>query len=143
MLSIHPNAHSTPAMRVEIAARSSAPARWQAASACPPGLSARGASAGRPTARTAPRVLTSCRGRRARKSAPSACALRRATGVRLDDLTFVVSHALPHLHRDAVRRIPKADGLNRLLPSEQVRKPRGAFKDYEVGFIHVEVKAPA
>src|SRR3954471_7185246 len=28
------------------------------------------------------------------------CALRRATGFPLDDLTFVVSHFLPHLNRD-------------------------------------------
>jgi transposase-like protein len=30
------------------------------------------------------------------------CALRRATGFPLDDLTFVVTHFLPHLNRDAV-----------------------------------------
>src|SRR5215217_5294367 len=28
------------------------------------------------------------------------CALRRATGFPLDDLTFVVTHFLPHLNRD-------------------------------------------
>src|SRR3954462_12902087 len=36
------------------------------------------------------------------------CALRRATGFPLDDLTFGVSHLLPHLTRDAVYRILKA-----------------------------------
>ena len=30
------------------------------------------------------------------------CALRQATGFPLDDLTFVVTHFLPHLNRDAV-----------------------------------------
>jgi transposase len=39
------------------------------------------------------------------------CALRRATGFPLDDLTFVVTHFLPHLNRDAVYRILKAEGL--------------------------------
>jgi transposase InsO family protein len=68
------------------------------------------------------------------------CALRRATGFPLDDLTFIVSHFLPHLNRDAVYRILKAEGLNRLPPSEQARKPHGAFRDYEVGFVHVDVK---
>src|SRR3954470_14587415 len=37
------------------------------------------------------------------------CALRRATGFPLDDLTFVVTHFLPHLNRDAVYRILKAE----------------------------------
>ena len=41
------------------------------------------------------------------------CALRRATGFPLDDLTFVVAHFLPHLNRDAVYRILKAEGLGR------------------------------
>jgi transposase InsO family protein len=68
------------------------------------------------------------------------CALRRSTGFPLDDLTFIVSHFLPHLNRDAVYRILKAEGLNRLPPSEQARKPHGTFKDYEVGFVHVDVK---
>ena len=58
----------------------------------------------------------------------------------LDALTFVVSHFLPHLNRDAVYRILKAEGLNRLPPSEKARKPHGSFKDYDVGFVHVDVK---
>jgi hypothetical protein len=41
------------------------------------------------------------------------CALRRATGFPLDDLTFVVAHFLPHLDRDNVYRILKAAGLSR------------------------------
>ena len=68
------------------------------------------------------------------------CALHRSTGFRLDALTFVVSHFLPHLNRDAVYRILKAEGFNRLPPVEKARKPHGSFKDYEVGFIHVDMK---
>jgi transposase InsO family protein len=68
------------------------------------------------------------------------CALRRATGFPLDDLTFVVSHFLPHLNRDAVYRILKAEGLNRLPPAERTRKPHSAFKESEVGFVHMDVK---
>jgi hypothetical protein len=33
------------------------------------------------------------------------------------DLTFVASHLLPHLNRDAVYRILKAEGLGRLPPT--------------------------
>ena len=68
------------------------------------------------------------------------CALRRATGFPLDDLTFVVTHFLPHLNRDAVYRILKAEGLGRLAPASRPRKPTGTFKDYDLGFVHVDVK---
>jgi hypothetical protein len=68
------------------------------------------------------------------------CALRRATGFPLDDLTFIVSHFLPHLNRDAVYRILKAEGLNRLPPAERTRKSHSAFRAYEVGFVHIDVK---
>jgi hypothetical protein len=68
------------------------------------------------------------------------CALRRSTGSPLDALTFVVSYFLPHLNRDAVYRLLRAEGLNRLPLAEQARKPHGTFKDYEVGFVHVDVK---
>ena len=50
------------------------------------------------------------------------CALRRATGFPLDDLTFVVTHFLPHLNRDAVYRILKAEGLGRLPPASRPRQ---------------------
>src|ERR687894_369998 len=68
------------------------------------------------------------------------CARRRATGFPLDDLTFVVTPFLPHLNRDAVYRILKAEGLNRLPRSDQARKPHGRFRTYELGFVHVDVK---
>jgi transposase InsO family protein len=68
------------------------------------------------------------------------CALRRATGFPLDDLTFVVTHFLPHLNRDAVYRILKAEGLGRLPPASRSRKPNGTFKDYDLGFVHMDVK---
>jgi transposase InsO family protein len=58
----------------------------------------------------------------------------------LDDLTFVVSHFLPHLNRDAVYRILKAEGLGRLPPASRPRKPNGTFKEYDLGFVHVDVK---
>src|SRR3954469_14445177 len=69
-----------------------------------------------------------------------ACALRRATGFPLDDLTFVVAHFLPQLNRDAVYRILRAEGLGRLPPASCPRRPAGSFKEYELGFVHVDVK---
>jgi hypothetical protein len=37
----------------------------------------------------------------------------------IPDLTFIVTHFLPHLNRDAVYRILKAEGLGRLPPTHQ------------------------
>src|SRR5215218_4895246 len=68
------------------------------------------------------------------------CALRRATGFPLDDLTFVVSHFLPHLNRDAVYRILKAEGPGRLPPASRSRRSHSSFKEYDLGFVHVDVK---
>jgi transposase InsO family protein len=68
------------------------------------------------------------------------CALRQATGFPLNDLTFVVSHFLPHLNRDAVYRILKAEGLGRLPPAQQRKRKIGTFKDYDLGFVHMDIK---
>jgi len=70
------------------------------------------------------------------------CAVRRSTGFALDDLTFVLRHFLPHLNRDSIYRVLKAEGLNRrpAKPSSQPIKGRGAFPDYDLGFVHIDVK---
>ena len=70
------------------------------------------------------------------------CAVRRLTGFALDDLTFVLRHFLPHLNRDSIYRVLKAEGLNRRppKPTTQPRKGQGRFKDYDLGFIHIDVK---
>jgi hypothetical protein len=66
--------------------------------------------------------------------------LRRAAGFPLDDLTFIVTHFLPHPNRDAVYRILRAEGRGRLPPASHPRKPVGSFKEYELGFVHLDVK---
>src|SRR3954453_21809385 len=140
MLSIHPNARTTPAVRAEIAR-----------SAEPTGQLARRYGVSTETVRKwRKRGPGDCLDRSARphtlpwkaseEERAIGCALRRATGFPLDDLTFIVSHFLPHLNRDAVYRILKAEGLNRLPPADRTRKPHGTFKDYEVGFVHMDVK---
>src|SRR3954465_3545521 len=68
------------------------------------------------------------------------CALRRATGFPLDDLTFVVPPFLPHLNRAGGYRILKAGGLGPLPPADRPRRSHSRFKDYDLGFIHVDVK---
>ena len=68
--------------------------------------------------------------------------MRRSTNFALDDLTFVVGHFLPHLNRDSIWRILKAEGLNRRPRpvSERPAKGQGTFKDYDLGFIHIDIK---
>src|ERR687897_1879013 len=128
MLAIHPNARTTPAVRAEIAG-----------STQPTGELARRFGVSTETIRKwRKRGAADCRDRSSRphtlpwKASEDErailYALRRATGFPLDDLTFVVTHFLPHLSRDAVYRILKAESLNRLPPSARSRKPHGVFK---------------
>jgi len=72
------------------------------------------------------------------------CALRRATNFALDDLTFVVHHSLPHLNRDSVWRILRAEGLSRRPPPSPGRPKRGqgTFRDYDLGSVHIDITHP-
>ena len=116
MLAIHPNARTTPAVRAEIAR-----------SGEPTGELARRYGVSTETVRKwRKRGPAECRDRSSRphklpwkateEERAVVCALRRATGFPLDDLTFVVRHFLPHLDRDNVYRILRAAGLSRRPP---------------------------
>src|ERR671933_2648413 len=140
MLSIHPNARTTPAVRAEIAR-----------SAEPTGELAKRYGVSTETVRKwRKRGPAECRDRSSRprrlpwkaseEERAVVCELRRATGLPLDDLTFVVRHFLPHLDRDNVYRILKAAGLSRRPAPAAPERAAGKFKEYEVGFVHVDVK---
>src|SRR5215204_1721565 len=140
MHSVHPNARTTPAVRAEMA-RSSEPT----------GVLARRYGVSTETIRKwRKRGPGDCEDRSARphklpwkaseEERAIVCALRRATGFPLDDLTFVVTHFLPHLNRHAIYRILKAEGLGRLSRPSRSRKPDGTFKTYDLGFVHLDVK---
>src|SRR3954468_24600702 len=140
MLAIHPQARTTPAVRAEIA-------RSPESSGV---LAKRYGVSSETIRKWRKRGPDDCQDRSARphtlpwkaseEERAIVCALRRATGFPLDDLTFIVSHFLPHLNRDAVSRILKAEGLNRLPPAERTRKPHSAFREYDIGFVHMDVK---
>ena len=142
MLHIHPNARTTPATRAEIA-RSAEPS---GATAKRYGISAETVRKWRK------RGAADCLDRSARphqlpwkaseQERAIVCNLRRTTNFPLDDLTFVVCHFLPHLNRDSIWRILKAEGLNRRPRpvSEYPAKGRGTFRDYDLGFIHIDIK---
>ena len=138
MLSIHPQARTTPAVRCEIA-RSHEPTGV---------LAIRFGVSTETVRKWRKRGANDCQDHSSRphklpwkateEERAIVCALRQATGFPLDDLTFVVSHFLPHLNRDAVYRILKAEGLGRLPPAHQ--RKRGTFKDYDLGFVHMDIK---
>jgi transposase len=142
MLQIHPNARTTPVTRAEIAR-----------SGEPTGMLARRYGVSTETIRKwRKRGASDCLDRSARphtlpwkateEERAIVCTLRRATNFALDDLTFVVTHFLPHLNRDSIWRILKAEGLSRRPKpaSERPAKGQGTFKDYDLGFIHVDIK---
>jgi transposase InsO family protein len=140
MLAIHPNARTTPAVRAEIA-RSSERS----------GVLAERYGVSTETVRKwRKRGPAECRDRSSRphklpwkasdEERAVVCALRRATGFPLDDLTFVVTHFLPHLDRDNVYRILKAEGLSRRPAAAASRPEAGTFGEYQLGFVHLDVK---
>jgi transposase len=140
MLSIHPNARTTPAVRAEIA-RSTERS----------GVLAERYGISTETVRKwRKRGAAECRDRSSRphrlpwkateEERAVVCALRRATGFPLDELTFVVAHFLPHLDRDNVYRILKAAGLSRRPPPAAPERAAAKFKEYELGFVHLDVK---
>ena len=140
MLAIHPNARTTPAVRVEIAR-----------SRQPTGVLAQRYGVSTETIRKwRKRGLNACQDRSSRphklpwkatdEERAIVCALRRATGFALDDLTFVVRHFLPHLNRDSIYRILRAEGLGRLPAASRPRRGSGTFKDCDPGFVHIDVK---
>lgn len=142
MLQIHPNARTTPVTRAEIAR-----------SGEPTGLLAQRYGVSTETIRKwRKRGAEDCLDHSAKphrlpwkateEERAIVCAVRRATNFPLDDLTFVVSHFLPHLNRDSIWRILKAEGLNRRAKpvAERPTKGQGTFKDYDLGFIHIDIK---
>src|SRR5690242_9985577 len=140
MLSIHPDARTTPAVRAEIA-RSAGPA----------GEPAKRYGVSTETVREwRKRGPAECRDRSSRphklpwtaseEERAVVCELRRATGFALDDLTFVVRHFLPHLDRDDVYRILEAAGLSRRPAPATRERAASKFEEYELGFVQVDVK---
>src|SRR5919107_2533671 len=142
MLQIHPNARTTPAVRAEIARSEEST-----------GVLAKRFGVSTETIRKwRKRGPEDCRDHSARphrlpwkatdEERAVVCALRRATSFALDDLTFVVAHFLPHLNRDSVWRILRAEGLNRRRPPPSTGSARGqgSFKEYDLGFVHIDIK---
>jgi transposase InsO family protein len=140
MLAIHPNARTTPAVRAEIARSGGSTGE----------LARRFGVSTETVRKWRKRGAADCRDRSSRphrlpwkaseEERAVVRALRRATGFPLDDLTFVVRHFLPHLGRDNVYRILKAAGLSRRPAPAKLERAAAKFKDYDLGFVHLDVK---
>jgi len=142
MLQIHPNARTTPVTRAEIA-RSSEPSGT---------LAKRYGVSAETIRKWRKRGASECQDRSARphrlpwkatdEERAVVCALRQSTNFPLDDLTFVVTHFLPHLNRDSIWRILRSEGLSRRRPpvSTEPVRGKGIFRDYDLGFIHIDIK---
>ncbi len=142
MPGIHPNARTTPVVRTEIATSNESPS-----------VLARRYGVSTETIRKwRRRGADDCQDRPARpRKLPwkateveraMVCAVRRATGFPLDDLTAVVTPLLPHLNRDAIYRILKAEGLNRLPQAERGRRAVTA-RDPGAGRVQLDVTSLA
>ena len=142
MVQIHPQARTTPAVRADIA-RSTEPAsvvakRYGISDETVRKWRRRGEQAVQDRSSRPKRLAW----RMNEEERAIICAVRRATGFPLDDIAFVLRHFLPHLNRDSIYRVLKAEGLNRRPPKPTVhsRKGQGHFHDYDLGFIHIDVK---
>ena len=125
MVQIHPQARTTPAVRAEIA-RSTEPASVVAKRY---GISDETVRKWRKRGEQAVLDRSSRPHRLAwrmnQEERAIICAVRKATGFALDDLTFVLRHFLPHLNRDSIYRVLKAEGLNRRPPNLRRSPSRG------------------
>src|SRR3954470_13457210 len=142
MLQIHPNARTTPVTRAEIAGsheRSGVLAqRYGVSAETIRKWRERGAADCLDHSARPPQLAWKA----TEAERAIVCTLRRVTNFALDDLTFVITHFLPHLNRDSLWRILKAERLNRRPKpvSTQPAKGQGTFKEYDLGFVHLDIK---
>ncbi|MCX4187384.1 IS481 family transposase [Methylophaga sp. OBS4] len=67
------------------------------------------------------------------------CEFRRQTRLPLDDCYDVLKEQIPQLSRSNLHRCLQRHGLSRLPKEEQDAAPKKQFKDYPIGFVHVDI----
>ena len=65
-------------------------------------------------------------------------AFRKHTLLPLDDCLYALQATVPHLTRSSLHRLFQRHGINRL-PSVEGDKPRKRFKDYPIGYFHIDI----
>jgi hypothetical protein len=66
-------------------------------------------------------------------------AFRQKTQLPLDDCLDSLKEIIPHLSRSALHRLLQKHGLSRLPKEEEQTKEKKKFKDYPIGYVHVDI----
>ena len=67
------------------------------------------------------------------------CEFRRVSKLRLDDVYIALKDQIPELSRSNLHRCLKRNNLN-VLPQEEVApREKKRFKDYPIGFVHIDI----
>src|SRR4030095_15759137 len=66
-------------------------------------------------------------------------ALRRHTLLPLDDCLYALQPTIPHLTRSSLHRCLQRHGISRLPEPEGDQPRKGRFKDYPIGFFHIDI----
>ena len=67
------------------------------------------------------------------------CEFRRLTKLPLDDIYIALKDKIPELSRSNLHRCLKRNGLNVLPKEEETIREKKKFKDYPIGFIHIDI----
>jgi len=67
------------------------------------------------------------------------CEFRRQTLLPLDDCYDVLKEEIPKLSRSNLHRCLKRHGLSKLPKEKEEAKPRKKFKDYPIGYTHIDI----
>ena len=67
------------------------------------------------------------------------CEFRRVSKLPLDDVYIALKDQIPELSRSNLHRCLKRNGLN-VLPKEEIDvREKKKFKDYPIGFVHIDI----
>ena len=66
-------------------------------------------------------------------------AFRQKTQLPLDDCLDALIDAIPQLTRSNLHRCLQRHGISRLPKEEEQTKEKKKFKDYDIGFVHVDI----
>lgn len=67
------------------------------------------------------------------------CEFRRVTKLPLDDVFLALKEKIPTLTRSNLHRCLTRNGLNRLPKDEAPAREKKKFKDYPLGFVHIDI----
>lgn len=67
------------------------------------------------------------------------CNFRRTTKLSLDDCYISLKDNIPKLSRSNLHRCLQRNGLSRLPKEDSIKKEKKKFKDYDIGFVHIDI----